>query len=153
MLAAAASWPIEAKIVPLIVGCGALLFGLLAAANEIVGPPEGAPAAAGQTIHMDVVSHVADLPTATKLVRGAAFFGWIASFLAAMAAIGLIPTVPLFIIAYMRLEGRERWSIVLPMAAAMTLFIYALFDQILAIPWPPSYLGTWVPALKAIPSV
>jgi len=46
-----------------------------------------------------------------------------------MAAIGLIATVPAFIIRCMRLEGR--WS--LTMAVAPTLFIYGLFDQVLAI--------------------
>jgi hypothetical protein len=61
--------------------------------------------------------------------------------------------VPIFIIAYMRLEGRERWSLTLPMAATMTLFIYALFDRLLAIPWPPSLVGTMLPALKVIPGV
>jgi hypothetical protein len=39
------------------------------------------------------------------------------------------------------------------MAAAMTLFIYGLFDRLLAIPWPPSLIGELLPALKAIPSV
>ena len=70
-----------------------------------------------------------------------------------MAVVGLIPTVPVFIVAYMRLEGRERWRLVLLYAAIMTLFIYGLFDQLLAIPWPPTVLGDWVPALKVIPSV
>ncbi len=81
------------------------------------------------------------------------FFGWIAGFLASMAAIGLIPTVPVFIVAYMRLEGHERWRLIVPMTVAMTLFVYAVFDRLLAIPWPPSLLGTLLPALKAIPSV
>jgi hypothetical protein len=40
------------------------------------------------------------------------------------------------------------------MAAFMCLFIYALFDQLLAIPWPSSVLGDFVPSLKGvIPSV
>ncbi len=64
-----------------------------------------------------------------------------------MAAIGLIATVPAFIIRYMRLEGR--WS--LTMAVAPTLFIYGLFDQVLAIPWPQTLLGLALPAFKAIP--
>ena len=71
-----------------------------------------------------------------------------------MALIGLIPTVPLFVIAFMRIEGREPWRIVLPMAAIMCTFIYFLFDQLLAIPWPPSVLGDFVPSLKGVvPSV
>jgi hypothetical protein len=75
-------------------------------------------------------------------------------FLMSMALIGLIPTVPLFVIAFMRVEGREPWRIVLPLAAIMCVFIYVLFDQLLAIPWPPSVLGDFVPSLKGVvPSV
>ncbi len=70
-----------------------------------------------------------------------------------MAAIGLIATVPAFVICYMRLEGRERWSLTLPMAAVTTLFIYGLFDRVLAIPWPQTLLGMALPAFKAIPGV
>ena len=104
-------------------------------------------------IHMDIESRIGHLPTGVKLSRGAAFFGWMAAFLASMAAIGLIPTVPVFVVAYMRIEGRERWALTAPMAAAMTLFIYALFDQLLALPWPPTLAGTLLPELKVIPSL
>jgi TctA family transporter len=153
MLYQTLTWETAAKIVPVIVACGAILFGLLACLNEAW--PRRIHEAEGprQKIHMDIASHVAHLTTGTKLWRGGIFFGWIASFLAAMAVIGLIPTVPVFIIAFMRVEGRERWPVTLGMAAVMTLFIYGLFDQLLAIPWPPSYLGTLVPVLKSIPSV
>jgi hypothetical protein len=106
-----------------------------------------------EKIHMDIASHIAHLPTRVKLTRGAIFFGWLIGFLCSMACIGLIPTVPLFVAAYMRLEGRERWGLVIPYMLCMTLFIYFLFDQLLAIPWPPTYLGDFFPALKAIPSV
>lgn len=41
----------------------------------------------------------------------------------------------------------------MPMAAATTLFIYGLFDRVLAIPWPQTLLGMALPALKAIPGV
>ena len=67
--------------------------------------------------------------------------------------IGLIPAVPIFIISYMRLEGREKWRIVIPMAVVRRALIYVVFDQLLAIPWPPTLLGTFFPVLKAIPSV
>jgi TctA family transporter len=106
-----------------------------------------------QKIHMDIASHVDHLPLATKLLRGGIFFGWMAAFLGSMAVIGLIATVPAFIIGYMRIEGDERWSITLPMAAATTLLIYGLFDRLLAIPWPPTLLGMALPALKVIPGV
>jgi hypothetical protein len=154
MLAETFEWETAARIVPIIVAVGALFFGTLAFLGEIF-PPRPAPetGTAGRTIHMDIASHVAHLPTATKLLRGAGFFGWIGGFLAMMATVGLIPTVPLFVIAYMRIEGRERWSLALPMATVMTLFIYGLFDRLLSIPWPPTLLGTFLPALKIVPSV
>jgi hypothetical protein len=28
-----------------------------------------------------------------------------------------------------------------------------VFDQLLAIPWPPTYVGDWFPVLHMIPSV
>ena len=103
---------------------------------------------------MDIKSAVSHVPWQKLLLRGSIFFGWMVAFLGSMALIGIIPTVPLFIIAFMRLEGRERWRIVLPMAIVMCAFIYVLFDQLLAIPWPPTVLGDVFPALRGvIPSV
>jgi hypothetical protein len=39
------------------------------------------------------------------------------------------------------------------MATGTTLFIYALFDRLLSIPWPHTLLGALLPALKVIPGV
>jgi hypothetical protein len=71
------------------------------------------------------------------------FFGWMVFFLCSMALIGLIPTVPIFIVLFMRVEARERWTLVLPMAAFMMVFIYIVFDQLLAVPWPGSVVGDY----------
>jgi len=107
-----------------------------------------------QKIHMDIASTLSHLPIRTLIARSAIFFGWLVAFLASMATIGLIPTVPLFVTAFMRLEAREPWHIVLPYAVVMGLFVYILFDQLLAIPWPLSLLGEYFPELRGvIPSV
>jgi hypothetical protein len=162
MLTEAVEWNPLARIIPLIVGTGAILFCVLALTNEIFkrgtikqeSLDEKARAQVTQKIHMDIKSNISHLPVKVLLSRGAVFFGWMVAFLSSMALIGLIPTVPAFVTAFMRIEGREPWRIVLPMAAFMCLFIYFLFDQLLAIPWPPSVLGDFVPALKGvIPSV
>jgi hypothetical protein len=144
------------------VGAGAIGFCALALMNEIFkrsalkkeSLDEIARAQVQQKIHMDIKSNISHLPAQTLLVRGAIFFGWMVAFLISMALIGLIPTVPLFVIAFMRIEGREPWRIALPLAVFMCVFIYVLFDQLLAIPWPPSVMGDFFPALKGIvPSV
>jgi hypothetical protein len=103
---------------------------------------------------MDLESDTDHVPVHQIAVRALLFFGWLLAFMGSMAVIGLIPTVPLFVIMYMRLEGPERWSIIVPYAVLLTVFIWIVFDQLLTIPWPPTYLGGWVPALKGlIPSV
>ena len=149
MLAETFAWDAESAIVPLVVGIGAVLFTSLALAYQMF-VPTGATAPG---MHMDIASHVKHLPARTILFRGAVFFAWLVAFLASMAVIGLIPTVPLFVVAYMRLEGNERWSLSLAMALGMTLFTYGLFDRLLGVAWPTTLLGEWFPILKAIPSV
>jgi hypothetical protein len=174
MLSQSLDWAFAARIVPTIVGFGAILFCGLSLANDVFGVHEriGAPAAAvagaaaaqaaagsggdakpSKKIHMDIASKTAHLPGATVLSRGFMFFGWMAGFMLLMWMIGLIPAVPIFIVSYMRLEGGEKWRIVIPMAVAVVLLIYVVFDQLLAIPWPPTLLGTFFPMLKAVPSV
>jgi TctA family transporter len=160
MLGESFEWSFAARIIPSIVGTGAILFCALSLINDVFGLHErqgaAAPGAGGQgsqKIHMDIASKTAHLPGKTILTRGFLFFGWMAGFAACMALIGLIPTVPVFIISFMRIEGREPWKIAIPMAASVVLLIYVVFDQLLAIPWPPTLAGTLFPVLHAIPSV
>jgi TctA family transporter len=160
MLYQSLGWSFEARIIPTIVGTGAVLFCSLSLATDIFKRPveagglaDKAKAVVSEKIHMDIASKTAHLPGSVILIRGFLFFGWMAGFLCSMALIGLIPTVPIFIIAYMRLEGREKYRHAIIMAAVMVTLIYIVFDQLLSIPWPPTVLGDWFPALKVIPSV
>ncbi len=86
-------------------------------------------------------------------MRAGWFFGYLIGFMAVMAVIGLIPTVAVFVVFFMRWEARERWTLVIPYAAALVLFIWFTFDYVMSVPWPPTLLGQWYPAFKAIPSV
>jgi TctA family transporter len=157
MLGESFEWSFAARIIPTIVGIGAILFCSLSLINDVFGLHErgggGAIAEKSKKIHMDIASKTAHLPTKVILTRGFLFFGWMAGFAACMALIGLIPTVPIFITAFMRVEGREPWKIVIPMAASVVTLIYVVFDQLLAIPWPPTLAGMLFPVLHAIPSV
>jgi len=156
MMTEAVQWNPLARIIPLIVGSGAILFCSLALANDVFKRTtikrsdlgEIAKAQVQQKMHMDIASNVSHLPVRTLLTRGATFFAWMVAFLISMAAIGIIPTVPLFVIAFMRIEAREPWFIVVLMAAIMCIFIYVLFDQLLAIPWPTTWIDYFVPQLS-----
>ena len=62
---------------------------------------------------MDLTSDTGHLPLRTIVERAARFFGYLLAFMAVMAVIGLIPTVAIFVVVFMRLEGPERWPLVL----------------------------------------
>jgi len=159
MLLQAMEWGFGAQIVPLTVGTMGLCFVTVSLLNQVFRasvPPldeDDPKAKVQQKIHMDIVADTAEVPLRLILIRAAVFFGWLLSFMASMALIGLIPTIPLFVIAYMRAENQEPWKLVIPQAVALTVFVYILFDQLLTIPWPPTLLGDLIPALKVIPSV
>jgi hypothetical protein len=147
-------------IVPLLVGGLALGIAAKGVVNQF-RPAESASAGAGgladeakseiqQSIHMDLESDTGHVSVSLIVQRAAVFFGWLLAFMASMACIGLIPTVPIFVVAYMRLEGPEPWRLVWPQAISLTLFIYIVFDQLLAIPWPQTLLGILFPALRGL---
>jgi hypothetical protein len=102
---------------------------------------------------MDLATDSEGLPLRKVVLRAAGFFGWFLAFMSSMAFMGLIPTIPVFIVAYMRFENREPWKLVLAQAIGLTLFIYIVFHRLLAIPWPETVLGRAYPALKLIPSL
>lgn len=161
MLFQAMSWNFDARIVPMVVSIAALAACAIGILNETFRQPRRAPTAmaggkhkvAALKIHMDIESDTSHVPPKIIVLRALIFFGWLVGFMGSMATIGLIPTVPLFVIAFMRLENREPWKLVLPQAIFMTVFIYVVFDKLLTIPWPQTLIGTWLPALKVIPSV
>ena len=56
---------------------------------------------------MDLESDTGHLSQREVYTRAAIFFGWLLAFMVSMATIGLIPTVPLFVIAFMRDRGAD----------------------------------------------
>jgi TctA family transporter len=161
MMSQAFSWNHKAAIIPFIVGTGAIFFCALTLLNDLLksevheakAVERASLGIADDKMHLDIASNIAHLPTKILILRGAIFFGWMLGFMGSMALIGLIPTIPIFIIAFMRIEGPERWRTTLLMAAFMTVLVYGVFDQLLAIPWPATVLGEHWPWWKAhIPS-
>jgi TctA family transporter len=159
MLLQASAWRSDARIVPVIVGVLAVAFASFSLLDQLFRKPEPQPAGGVgaerkiERLHMDLDSDTAHIPPGLIIRRAAIFFGWLVAFMISMALIGLIPTVPLFVAAYMRFENREAWKLVIAQAAGLTAFIYVVFDMLLHLPWPVTLLGTMVPAMKVIPSV
>lgn len=148
MLVSSQGWLLMARIGPTAVASILVIAGSVSLAYKCFVIPAHGVARANNGVHMDVSSDQGEkLPGKTVLARAARFFSWFLGFLACMSLIGMLPTVPLMIAAYMRTEGRETWKLSLILAACVTVFLYVVFDQILHIPWPDSLLGKWLPGL------
>ena len=102
---------------------------------------------------MDLESDTAHLSKREVVTRAAIFFGWLVGLMISMATIGLIPSIPIFVILFMRIEGRERWFLAIAQAVCLTAFVYFVFHRTLHIPWPPTFLGWAFPEMRWIPSV
>jgi TctA family transporter len=167
MLVQTISWPALAKLTPTIVGVCALIFCGISLLNEmfrrggsaadksyettdssVTSLPQGVELQGRR--HMDIDAGTSHVSPILRVQRAGVFFGWLLGFMASMAMIGLIPTVPLFVVAFMRLENREPWKLVVPQAVLLTLFIYIVFDRLMHTPWPQTLLATWFPSLKGL---
>jgi TctA family transporter len=168
MVLMALRWDFSAKIVPLVVGTVALIAAGTSLFNDMCRKPEPAlegladhaihevEAQLGQTetkMHMDLTSDTAHLPVSLIIQRAARFFGYLLVFMGVMAFVGLIPTVCAFVVFFMRYENKERWTLIITYAIILVVSITFVFEHIMHIPWPPTFFGQWIPALKMIPSV
>lgn len=162
MFVTALPWQTAARTGPLFV-CGAAILCLVASLANLSmrrSRTHGDDALKSPTvervrrsIHMDLTAEDDGMGNAHTMHRAGRLLGWVLAFLASVYCIGMIPSVFAFVVLFMRVENRERWSLVLPLALGVALFIFLVFDQVLSFPWPDSLLGSIWPTLRAIPSV
>ena len=154
----ALGWNLDAKIVPLIVGGIALVVVTLSLVNQafreqfkVAG---NAPATTAEVVGRMDLQADDGLEVGEVVRRAANYFGWLLGFLGLIALIGMIPAVFAFVLFYIRLQGKESWRMAGILAVCVTLFNYFLFDQLLSLPWPRSFLGDLFPILRDfIPSL
>jgi TctA family transporter len=106
-----------------------------------------------ERLHMDLESDTKHLSVRTIAIRAVRFFAYLIAFMGVMSVIGLVPTAGLFVIFFMRFENQERWSVVIPYSMILMFSISFVFDYVMSIPWPPTLIAQWFPALKMLPSI
>jgi TctA family transporter len=160
MVFTAMHWNFTAKFVPMVVGIFAVVVAGISFLNHTFRARDDNGDDVSQyrkeatkTLHMDLT---ADDGVEAGLVRRRAliYLGWILGFLGVVWLVGMFPAVFIFVILYMRLEGKERWPLVLTCAVGLTVFSTVVFDTLLTLPWPQSLLGDMLPELRRlVPSV
>ena len=131
---AASAWPWKAALFPLVIGIP--LF-CLAAAEALWVLFGRAPAEGGEAKDFQLALGK------DSMRRTLVAAGWILAFFAAIVLLGFPVAVPLFVLLYLRLQGREGWSVSMVMTAAVWGVFYGLFDLLLHLPFPAGWLFAW----------
>jgi TctA family transporter len=76
----------------------------------------------------------------TEIARSLSFFGWFAGGAVAIWLLGIVIGLPLLMLLYTLIEGRERWRVSLLMSAGSYALIWGLFEYILRMRWPTGLL-------------
>src|SRR5688572_29733776 len=133
-------WPWTAALFPLAIGIPLFFLAAIEVLWVLFGRIEPA-AGRGETKDFQM-SH--DLPDREILRRTAVAAAWIVGFFAAIVLLGFPVAVPLFVFLYLKLQGKESWLLSVVFTAAVWLFFYGLFDQLLHLPFPSGWLQAWM---------
>ena len=142
-------WNHDARIIPEIVGYFGIFVLVVSFLNYTFKSVElGAAASGGDTesevrksLHLDIEVRGGDMPKKLIAMRAIAYLAWLVGYLGVASLIGMIPALLIFVIAYMRIEGKESWKLTLTCAFGLTIFSIILFDKLLALPWPQTEFG------------
>jgi len=164
----ASTWEFGARLIPQVVATAAMIFigwlilsALFVAPGEkvvvdedgIPGRGEGGTAPVQSDVHFDISADYGDLPGPEITKRVLNYFGWLLFFFGAAAVIGLLPAMFVFMLGYIRIEGKESWKVTLLTSSGVWIVSYFLFHKLLIIPWPQTLVGDWFPVLRTIPEV
>jgi hypothetical protein len=129
------SWPYIAKLMPVYV---AAIPGLILVVAQLARDAFGkAPAAetAGGSIDMDEVYNT-QLESKVEVRRTLLFFAWFIGGAVAIWLLGIVIALPVLVLLYTLIEGKESWTTSLVMTACTYLLIWGLFEYMLETRWP-----------------
>ena len=156
ILATSFPWPGDAKLMPWAVAWTGIAFAAMHLLGRFVSyeqaPAEAGPdaiqAPGGDGEISDLDGNIRKLPLRDLLARSGNFLGWLILYMVLTALIGLLPAMFVFLMGYMRIQGRESWKVSISIAVPTCAFAYIVFHQVVSVVWPKSYLGDWLPVLR-----
>lgn len=89
-----------------------------------------------------IIDVASDKTTPSKVIYAKAFrfLCWFGGLYLAIYVIGFKLAIPFYFIAFMRMEGKVRWRIIIPTCLVSLYFIYYHFQTLLGVFWPESLL-------------
>lgn len=132
----AMDWPLKAKLFPMAIGIPVFC---MAAAEVVWGLLR--PAARSDAMDFRLSDQ---LPPQIALRRTLTAVAWMLGFLAGIVLVGFPVAVPLLVLLYVKLQGREGWGLSVGLALAVWGLFYGVFDQLLHLPFPAGWVQGWL---------
>lgn len=130
------AWPWKAKLFPLVISIPLLCLALAEVLWVLLGATSGARAADFRLSQ----EHPPEVVRRRTLIAVA----WIAGFFVLVLLLGFLVAVPLFVLAYLKLQGKEGWLFSITFTGLLWAAFYGLFDQLLHLPFPAGWLLEWL---------
>lgn len=132
----ALDWPWKAKLFPLAIGIPVFC---MAAAEVIWGLLD--PAARSEAMEFKLSEHASEKTTTARTLLAVA---WMTGFFAAIALLGFSIAIPILVVLYLKLQGREGWGMTVVFSLAVWAVFYVVFDRLLHLPFPAGLMQEWL---------
>jgi hypothetical protein len=116
-------WPPKAALFPLTMGIPLLVLALAQTLVELREPSPSGAAGAPR--------------------RALVVFAWMGTFIVLVVLAGFPVAVPVFVLSYLVVEGRERWPLALVLAGAAWGAFHLLFERLLHFPFEAGLIADW----------
>jgi hypothetical protein len=166
-VAIASGYPAEARFMPFVVGVPAIGLCLLQIALDARRRPRSAQAPdrrgsfavaeeavsrmAGQKVEFDVARE--ELPAAEAgpdllpremVRRELALWAWFLGFIAGVLLFGFWISIPVFLIAFLRVQAKAEWRMAIVLGVAATVILFLAFEKAFRIEVHPGFLTEYV---------
>jgi putative tricarboxylic transport membrane protein len=125
----------RAGLFPWVIGIPTLLLALAQLGKDLIGREKPKAATAAWEIAANVPPEVATHRTVSIII-------WTFGFFIAIWLLGFSYSIPVSMILYLKLAGKERWPMTIAVTFFTWLFIYGLFERALSIPFPEGRVFT-----------
>ncbi len=123
----------RAGLFPWAIGIPTLLLALVQLGKDTLGREKAKGVLAAWEVAVAVPPEVARRRTISVLI-------WTMGFFIAIWLLGFSYSIPVAMLLYLKLAGKEKWPMTIAVTFFTWLFIYALFERTLSIPFPEGLL-------------
>ncbi len=127
----------RAGLFPWVIATPTIVLACLQLARDIAGKPRATVAMIGEMTEVEVAPEVARQRTIEIIA-------WTVGFFLAIWLLGFTYAVPLTILLYLKIAGKERWWMTALVTFFSWLFYWSLFELMLNVPFPEGLLITWM---------